>query len=623
MENTFNVTRNSIIKLVFVLCAGFVILFGLDQYNFLLAHVFAEMFSIAVAWIIFFVAWNGHRYFENSYFAIVGIAYFFVGVLDLIHTISYEGMGVFSGYTANLPTELWINARIMESAALLLALLLINRKISIYAILAGWAAVFSVSLVLVFGGWFPDCFIPGEGLTTFKKASEMAIVAVLVITILLLYKKRELFSKKIIGYIYGSLVLTIAAEFAFIAYIGVYDLSNLLGHYFKIISFYLMYRGIIVTTFKDPYVLLMQRLQQRNRELEEQRRQINRSKRVTETMLNNIPEEIALLNRNTLEIIDVNQTFLDVHQLSKEAVIGSHCYKITHGCEEPCQDQNHPCPLYAENGRQPAVHTHISTGGEKRFVEVSVWPVYDHEHETDEMVHISRDITPQKRIEQLRNDVERVVRHDLKSPLNGIIGGTRLLMDYNNCTEEQLTMLEAIHRSGLSVLKMIDNSMDLYKMEEGKYQIERSWFDLAKMFRILSKRWVSIKEAKKLALVFYVNAAVLDSQSECLVHAEEQTIENLLANLVENALEAAPTETTVTVSAECTQSGFTVEVHNAGLIPSEIRSRFFERYVTHGKEHGTGLGTYSAYLITRAHGGTISFTSNPEEGTRLLVEIPS
>lgn len=622
MQDIFDISRGTFIKFTLVGCSGFILLFGLDQYNFLLAHVFAEMFSVAVAWIIFFIAWNGHRYFENSYFAIIGIAYFFIGVLDLVHTIAYKGMGVFVGYTANLSTELWINTRFIESVALLLALVLIHKRISIYAILAAFSGVFLISLVVVFGGWFPDCYIPGEGLTTFKKVSELVIVGILAVSILLLYKRREFFSKKIIGYLYGSIALTMAAELAFIAYVDVYDLSNLLGHYFKILSFYLMYRGIIVTTFKDPYEVLMQRLQERNRELEQQRREINRSKRISETMLNNIPEEIALLNRHTLEIIDVNQTLLEVHNLSKQEVIGSHCYKIAHGCDAPCGDEHHPCPLFTGDSQWPVVHTHIDRNGEKRFVEVSVWPVYDNEQETDELVHIARDITPQKRIEQLRNDVERVVRHDLKSPLNGIIGGARLLMDYNNCSEDQRALLEAIHGSGLSVLRMVDRSMDLYKMEEGSYQLEPTRFELSRMFRMLSTRWVSIKDAKNLALLFYVNGSVLDSQCECMVYAEEQSIENLLANLVENALEAAPPNSTVTVSAECEQTQLHLEVHNRGVIPAEIRSSFFERYVTHGKENGTGLGTYSAYLITRAHGGSIDFTSSEEEGTRLLVDIP-
>ncbi|MFW6274821.1 MAG: MASE3 domain-containing protein, partial [Spirochaetota bacterium] len=61
MQDSFIITRETFIRFALILCSGFILLFGLDQYNFLLAHVFAEMFSIAVAWMIFFIAWNGHR----------------------------------------------------------------------------------------------------------------------------------------------------------------------------------------------------------------------------------------------------------------------------------------------------------------------------------------------------------------------------------------------------------------------------------------------------------------------------------------------------------------------------------------------------------------------------------
>ncbi len=623
MESRVSFNRNSITMLAALLAGGFLVLFALSQYSFLLAHVLAEMFSVAVAWIIFFLAWNGRRYFENSYFFFIGIAYFFIGTVDLLHTIAYEGMGVFADYTSNLPTQLWISARFMESITLLLALIFIRRRVSMRAVIAGWALVFAAVILLIFSGIFPVCYIPGQGLTTFKKTSELVIVAILTVALFLLYKKRELFSKKIIWYLYGSILLTISAEFAFIAYVGVYDFSNLIGHYFKIISFYLIYRGIIVTAVQDPYVLLMQRLQEHNHELEAQRREINRSKRISDTMLNNIPEEIALLDRETLKIIDVNQTFLEVHSLTKEEVTGGYCYEITHGSDKICSGENHLCPLYVKEEGTPVVHTHLDSRGEQRFVEVSVWPVFDNGRATNEIVHIARDITAQKRVEQLRNDMERIVQHDLKSPLNGIIGGSRLLLDYETPPTEQRSVLEAIHSSGISILKMIDNSMNLYKMEEGLYEIERSWFDAAELCRRLSSRWAALKKTKQIELLFLLNGSELNPSSEYKLHAEEQTIESLFANLIENAIEAAPGKTVVTVQIKYTESGFLFDVHNYGVIPKNIRSRFFERYVTHGKEHGTGLGTYSAFLITRAHGGTIYFTSEEDEGTHLLVEIPS
>jgi hypothetical protein len=111
---------------------GALVLFGLylsSLYNYLLFHSIAEVFSIVVAFGIFIVAWNSRRFLDNTFFVYVGIAYLFVGGIDLVHTLAYPGMGVFPGYGTNLAAQLWIIARYMESLSLLIALLLIGHKV--------------------------------------------------------------------------------------------------------------------------------------------------------------------------------------------------------------------------------------------------------------------------------------------------------------------------------------------------------------------------------------------------------------------------------------------------------------------------------------------------------------
>ena len=112
--------------------AGILILFGLylsTFYNYLLFHTLAELFSIVVASGIFIVAWNSRRILDNNYLLFVGIAYLFIGGLDLVHTLAYKGMNIFQGYGTNLPTQLWIAARYMESLSLLIAPVFLSRRL--------------------------------------------------------------------------------------------------------------------------------------------------------------------------------------------------------------------------------------------------------------------------------------------------------------------------------------------------------------------------------------------------------------------------------------------------------------------------------------------------------------
>ena len=103
---------------------GTAVLLGLyltSLHSYLLFHSLAEIFSIVSACGIFMVAWNARRLLEEKYLLLLGIAYVFIGGLDLVHTLAYTGMGVFPGYETNLPTQLWIAARYVESLSLLVA----------------------------------------------------------------------------------------------------------------------------------------------------------------------------------------------------------------------------------------------------------------------------------------------------------------------------------------------------------------------------------------------------------------------------------------------------------------------------------------------------------------------
>lgn len=230
--------------------------------SFLLFHSIAEIFSIIIAGGIFMFAWNSRRLMDNSYLLFIGIAYLFVGGIDLFHTLAYKGMGVFQGYNANLPTQLWIAARYMQSISLLIAPLLIDRKLNVTLVLLCYALAATLLLGFVFLNIFPDCYIEGSGLTVFKKVSEYVISLILVISIVLLFKSRDKFDRGVLHLLVLSIAVTIASELAFTFYISVYGISNIIGHIFKITAFYLVYRALIETGLKKPYNLLFRELKQ-------------------------------------------------------------------------------------------------------------------------------------------------------------------------------------------------------------------------------------------------------------------------------------------------------------------------------------------------------------------------
>ncbi|MFO7987290.1 MAG: MASE3 domain-containing protein, partial [Desulfatiglandaceae bacterium] len=229
-------------------------LFITSRYNYLLFHCLAEGFSIVIAFAIFVIAWNARSLLETDYLLCLGIAYLFVGSLDFLHTLAYQGMEIFPNYGANLSTELWVGARFMESLSLLIAPLFLSRRLRIDALFTAYVAATAFLLLTIFY-WniFPDCFVEESGLTVFKKMSEYTISVIFLVAAGLLFLKGEVFDPDVRRLLIASMLVSIAAELSFTLYADVYGLFNLIGHFLKIVSFYLIYRAIIVTGLTRPH----------------------------------------------------------------------------------------------------------------------------------------------------------------------------------------------------------------------------------------------------------------------------------------------------------------------------------------------------------------------------------
>lgn len=249
-----------------------IVLYLTSFYNYLLFHSLAEAFSVVIAFTIFIVAWNSKEHMENPYLLILGIAYLFIGFLDLLHTLAYKGMNIFTSYDY-YGNQLWIATRYLESITLLVAFSFLNRRFRLrpYRIELFYLVVTGLIILSIFY-WhiFPICFIEGEGQTTFKIVSEYIISSILLLTLAVFFKYRARFEKDIFWLLVLSIVFTIFSELAFTFYVSNYGLSNMVGHYLKIASFYLVYKAVVQTGIKRPYDIIFRDLVERERQLERQ-----------------------------------------------------------------------------------------------------------------------------------------------------------------------------------------------------------------------------------------------------------------------------------------------------------------------------------------------------------------
>jgi signal transduction histidine kinase len=241
----------------------------------------------------------------------------------------------------------------------------------------------------------------------------------------------------------------------------------------------------------------------------------------------------------------------------------------------------------------------------------------------DSVERLKAEIVKREELEKAREQVERMVRHDLKNPLNGILGVSQLLMQEDE-PEQRLDLLRIVYDSGMQMLSLIDNFFDLIAMEEGTYRLQPQEFDPVTFFWRLCAEMRQVFRSDEVDLRCRFNGVPIEeAEGGRSFRAEQMQLKAALQNLVRNAFEASKAGDTVTVEVTCVDGdGLGVEIRNPAPVPEEIREHFFERYVTHGKARGTGLGTYIARLITEYHGGSIGFTTGDETGTAVRLEIP-
>lgn len=240
---------------------------------------------------------------------------------------------------------------------------------------------------------------------------------------------------------------------------------------------------------------------------------------------------------------------------------------------------------------------------------------------TEHAIGFFSDISERKRVDMLRDDVERMVRHDLRSPIIAVQALLKLFGRAENLTDSQQELLSSVNHSSRRMINIIDMSRALHKMEEGVFELRPKPVNILDVLEAVLEDIGSLLRVKSIKVDITI-CGVPPGEDETLVFmSEEVLIDALLANLVRNAVEASPENSMVQLEM-CVRDQLVVRIHNEGAIPDAIRDSFFEKYVTSGKEHGTGLGTYTAHLIVTSLGGDIDFISTVSKGTTINIRLP-
>ncbi len=562
----------AILRLIIV----FIGLYALSRVNYLLFHALAEMFSVLVAGTIFALAWNARRFLSNGFLLFIGIAYAFIGGIDLIHTLAYQGMGVFENGGANLPTQLWIAARYLQAISFLFAFVYLRRPLRPEWVFVLYSAILGLIFLSIFS-WqiFPTAYIEGSGLTNFKIASEYIISLLLAASLGLLWLNRSEFAPRVLRMIAVSLGLSILTELTFTAYMGVFDFANLLGHLLKIAAYYMIFRAIVVTGFVDPFNLMFRSLKTREADLRRAHDELEL--RVQERTAEVIAANLAL----SAEIEEHRQTETELQEYKE---------RLEELVEERTQE----------------LQREVS---ERKRVEAEA-QLYA------------------RRLERSNRDLEDfafIASHDLQEPLRKIIAfGDRLarseLFQGNEVERDYVERMQ----SAAYRMRVLLNDLLLYSRVSTQQQ--------AFLPVDLSEILAGVVQDLEISLDQTQGKVVLDDLPE--LEADPVQMRQLFQNLIGNAIKyhREGVQPVVKVHGQVVQDQETgeevlnifVEDNGIGFEEQHAEKIFqpFQRLVGRSQYDGSGMGLTICRKIVERHEGEITAVSTPGKGSTFIVKLP-
>jgi signal transduction histidine kinase/FixJ family two-component response regulator len=229
-----------------------------------------------------------------------------------------------------------------------------------------------------------------------------------------------------------------------------------------------------------------------------------------------------------------------------------------------------------------------------------------------------------ERANQAKSNFLAHMSHELRTPLNGILGYAQLLKRDAALGEEQLQGVNVIESSGEHLLTLINDLLDLAKIEAGRLELQASSLDLPQLLRQVAD--AAAVRARQAGLMFTLQLA---SELPAYVHGDERALRQVLLNLLGNAVKftvkgavcfrvLVPAEST-----ECCTVRFVVEDTGPGIAPEDL-PRIFEPFIRASIEprvEGAGLGLPITKRLVDAMGGRLDVESRPGEGSRFSVEL--
>lgn len=346
--------------------------------------------------------------------------------------------------------------------------------------------------------------------------------------------------------------------------------------------------------------------------------------RHNELVLNNANSGLAYITNDY--IVQWENVSLCSRSLSYEAYKkGEFCYKTAYNRTAPCEN----CVMQRarKSGQVETIQFFLNN---EHTIEVFATPVYNDLGEIEGVVIRVDDVTERQHmigeLEKARKQAEQSdklksaflanMSHEIRTPLNAIVGFSDLLMITDNPSEKE-EYSKIINTNNDLLLKLINDILDLSKIEAGSVELKYEKFDLAVYFDELATSMQWRVKNPQVRLVF------INPYTTCMVKLDKKRFTQIFTNYVTNAIKYTP-EGTIEMGYEEVEEGIRIYVRDTGIgIPEDKKDKVFYRFEKLDEfAQGTGLGLSICKAIVEACGGSLGFESEYGKGSFFWAILP-